>query len=32
MMTIGGLPHPETDLELVYVTFKRPWRDNDFKT
>ena len=28
-MTIGGLPHPETNLELVFVThlsFKRPWR------
>jgi len=24
MMTIGGLPHPETNLGLVFVTFKRP--------
>ena len=32
MMTIGGLPHPETNLELVFVTFKRPWRANDFST
>jgi len=28
MMTIGGLPHPETNLELVFVTFKRPLKDN----
>jgi len=25
MMTIGGLPHPETNLELVFVTFERPY-------
>jgi len=30
-MTIGGLPRPETDLELVFVTFKRPWRYDAFK-
>jgi len=31
MMTIGGLPRPETNLELVFVTFKRPLRNNAVK-
>jgi len=27
MMTIGGLPRPESNLELVFVTYKCPPTD-----